>query len=42
MTNKSILAPVDISKVTAVVKNYVVKETVYHKLIEKVDNIDTS
>ena len=41
MTN---LAPVpaDLRKLSDVVKNYVVKKTVYDKLVEKVNNIDTS
>ena len=34
--------PVDLSKLSDVVKNYVVKKTVYDKLVAKVDNIDTS
>ena len=33
---------VDLSKLSDVVKNYVVKEAVYHKLVAKVNNIDTS
>ena len=38
------LAPVsvDLSKLSDVVKNDVVKKTVYDKLVAKVDNIDTS
>ena len=38
------LAPVsvDLSKLSDVVKNNVVKKTVYDKLVAKVDNIDTS
>ena len=38
------LAPVsdDLSKLSDVVKNDVFKKTVYDKLVEKVDNIDTS
>ena len=38
------LAPVrvDLSKLGDVVKNDVVKKTVYDKLVSKVDNIDTS
>ena len=38
------LAPVpfDLSKLSDVVKNDVVKKTVYNKLVAKVDNIDTS
>ena len=34
--------PVDLSKLRGVVKNDVVKKTVYNKLVAKVDNIDTS
>ena len=34
--------PIDLSKLSNVVKNYVVKKTVYDKLVAKVDNIDTS
>ena len=34
--------PVDLSKVSDVVKNDVVKKTIYDKLVAKVDNIDTS
>ena len=34
--------PVDLSKLSAVVKNDVVKKTVYDKLVEKVNNIDTT
>ena len=34
--------PVDLSKLSNVVKNDVVKKTVYDKLVAKVDNIDTS
>ena len=37
--DKLVSVPVDLSDV---VKNYVVKKTVYHKLVAKVDNIDTS
>ena len=38
------LAPlsVDLSKLSDVIKNDVVKKTVYDKLVAKVDNIDTS
>ena len=36
------LAPVDLSKLSDVVKNDVVKKTVYDKLFAKVNNIDTS
>ena len=34
--------PADLSKLSNVVKNYVVKKTVYNKLVAKVVNIDTS
>ena len=34
--------PVDLSKLSDVVKNYVVKRTEYDKLVAKVDNIDTT
>ena len=34
--------PVDLSKLSSVVNNEVVKKTVYHKLVAKVNNIDTS
>ena len=34
--------PVDLSKLSDEVKNYVVKKTVYDKLVAKVDNINTS
>ena len=34
--------PVDLSKVSDLVKNDVVKKDVYNKLVAKVDNIDTS
>ena len=34
--------PVDLSKLSDVVKNDVVKKDVYNKLVTKVDNIDTS
>ena len=36
------LAPNDLAKLSNVVKNYVVKKTVYDKLVAKVDNIDTT
>ena len=35
------LIPADLSNISNVVKNDVVKETVYDKLVAKVDNIDT-
>ena len=34
--------PADLSKLSNVVKNEVVKKTVYDKLVAKVNNIDTS
>ena len=34
--------PVDLSKLSNVVKNDVVKKTEYNKLVNKVNNIDTS
>ena len=34
--------PVDLSKLSNVVKNDVVKKTVYDKLVAKLNNIDTS
>ena len=34
--------PVDLSKLGDVVKNHAVKKTVHDKLVEKIDNIDTS
>ena len=34
--------PNDLAKLSNVVKNYVVKKTVYDKLVAKVDNIDTT
>ena len=40
--DKSILVPVDLSKLSDVVKNGVVKKTAYDQLIAKVNNIDTS
>ena len=41
-TNKLVTAPVDLSKLSHVVKNDVVKKTVYDKLVAKVNSIDTS
>ena len=35
-------APTDLSKLSNVVKNDIVKKTDYDKLVSKVDNIDTS
>ena len=34
--------PVDLSKLSDVVKNNVVRKTEYNKLVTKVDNIDTT
>ena len=36
------LIPADLSKLSNVVRNDVVKKTVYDKFVAKVDNIDTS
>ena len=41
-TDKSAPVPTDLSKLTYVVKNGVVKKDVYDKLVIKVNNIDTS
>ena len=40
--DKLVPAPVDVSKLSDVVKNDVVKKDVYNKLVAKVNNIDTS
>ena len=40
--DKLATVPVDLSKLSNVVRNDVVKKTVYDKLVTKVDNIDTS
>ena len=40
--DKLVRIPNDLSKLSNVVKNDVVKITVYNKLVAKVDNIDTS
>ena len=40
--DKLVLNPDDLSKLRDVVKNEVVKKAAYHKLVEKVTNIDTS
>ena len=37
-----VLIPVDLSKLSDVVKNDVVKKTEYNKLVTKVDNIDNT
>ena len=34
--------PVDLSKLSDVVKNDVVKKTAYHKLVAKINHIDTN
>ena len=41
-TGKLVPVPVDLSKLSDVVKNYVVKKAVYEILVAKVNNIDTS
>ena len=41
-TNKLKAVPVHLSQLSDVVKNEVVKRTVYDKLVAKVNNIDTS
>ena len=40
--DKLVPVPVDLSKLSDVVKNDVVKKTLYDKLVAKVNNIDTS
>ena len=40
--DKLVPVPVDLSKLSDVVKNDVVKKTVYDKLVAKADNINTS
>ena len=40
--DKLVSVPVDLSKLSDLAKNDVVKKTVYNKLVAKVDNIDTS
>ena len=40
--DKLVSVPVDLSKLSDVVKNDIVKKYVYEKLVAKVDNIDTS
>ena len=39
---KLVSVPVDWSKISDVVKNYVVKKTVYNQLVAKANSIDTS
>ena len=41
-TGKLKTVPVDLSKLSNVVKNEVIKKTEYNKLVNKVNNIDTS
>ena len=40
--DKLVPIPVDLSKLSDVVKNDVVKKTIYNKLVAKIDNNDTS
>ena len=40
--DKLVTVPVDLSKLSNVVNNDVIKKTVYEKLVAKVDNIDAS
>ena len=40
--NKLVPVPVDLSKLSDVVKNDVAKKTEYNKLVPKVDDIDTT
>ena len=40
--DKLVPVPISLCTLSDVVKNYVVKKTVYDKLVAKVDNIDTS
>ena len=40
--DKLVSVPVDLSKLSDLVKNYVVKKDVYNKLVAKVSNINTS
>ena len=41
-TDKLVPIPADLSKLSNIVKNDVVKKPAYNKLVGKVDNIDTS
>ena len=41
-TDKLKTVPVDLAKLSNVVKNDVIKKTEYNKLVTKVDNIDTT
>ena len=40
-TDKLRIVPVDLIKLSNIVKNEVVKKTEYNKLVDKVNNIDT-
>ena len=40
--DKLVPVPVDLSKLSNVVKNHVIKKTVYDKLVAKVNSIDAS
>ena len=40
--NKLVPVPVNLSKLSTVVKNEVVKKTAYHNLVAKVNNIETN
>ena len=40
--DKLVLVPVDLSKLSDIVKNDVVKKAVYDQLVAKANNIDTS
>ena len=40
--DKLVAVSADLSKLSNVVKAYVIKKTVYNKLVAKVDNVDTS
>ena len=40
--NKLVSVPTDLSKLSNVVKNDVIKKTEYNKLVNKINNIDTS
>ena len=40
--DKLVPVPVDLRKLSNVVKNEIVKKTVYDKLVAKVNNVDTS
>ena len=40
--DKLVPVPIDLSKLSDVIKNYIVEKTVYDKLVVKVNNIDIS